>query len=64
MGCSSVTDASPTSRNGASLRWSTAALDELEQTPTLVVFEDMHWADEATLTQARRDYRSKSYSFL
>jgi predicted ATPase len=27
----------------------TAALDELEQTPTLVVFEDMHWADEATL---------------
>jgi DNA-binding CsgD family transcriptional regulator/tetratricopeptide (TPR) repeat protein len=27
----------------------TAALDELELTPTLVVFEDMHWADEATL---------------
>jgi len=27
----------------------TAALDELERTPTLVVFEDMHWADEATL---------------
>ena len=26
-----------------------AALDELERTPTLVVFEDMHWADEATL---------------
>jgi DNA-binding CsgD family transcriptional regulator len=27
----------------------TAALDELERTHTLVVFEDMHWADEATL---------------
>jgi tetratricopeptide (TPR) repeat protein len=27
----------------------TAALDELERTKTLVVFEDMHWADEATL---------------
>ena len=26
-----------------------AALDELDRTPTLVVFEDMHWADEATL---------------
>jgi DNA-binding CsgD family transcriptional regulator/tetratricopeptide (TPR) repeat protein len=26
-----------------------AALSELERTPTLVVFEDMHWADEATL---------------
>ncbi len=26
-----------------------AALNELERTPTLVVFEDMHWADEATL---------------
>ncbi len=26
-----------------------AALDELERTPTLLVFEDMHWADEATL---------------
>jgi DNA-binding CsgD family transcriptional regulator/tetratricopeptide (TPR) repeat protein len=26
-----------------------AALDELERTQTLVVFEDMHWADEATL---------------
>jgi DNA-binding CsgD family transcriptional regulator/tetratricopeptide (TPR) repeat protein len=26
-----------------------AALDELERTPTLVVFEDLHWADEATL---------------
>jgi DNA-binding CsgD family transcriptional regulator/tetratricopeptide (TPR) repeat protein len=26
-----------------------AALDELERTPTLAVFEDMHWADEATL---------------
>ncbi|HUI63098.1 MAG TPA: AAA family ATPase [Steroidobacteraceae bacterium] len=25
------------------------ALDELEREPTLVVFEDMHWADEATL---------------
>jgi DNA-binding CsgD family transcriptional regulator/tetratricopeptide (TPR) repeat protein len=27
----------------------TAALNELERTPALVVFEDMHWADEATL---------------
>jgi len=26
-----------------------AALNELERKPTLVVFEDMHWADEATL---------------
>ena len=27
----------------------TAALDELEREKALVVFEDMHWADEATL---------------
>jgi hypothetical protein len=27
----------------------TAALDELEREAALVVFEDMHWADEATL---------------
>jgi DNA-binding CsgD family transcriptional regulator/tetratricopeptide (TPR) repeat protein len=27
----------------------TRALDELESAPALVVFEDMHWADEATL---------------
>jgi DNA-binding CsgD family transcriptional regulator/tetratricopeptide (TPR) repeat protein len=27
----------------------TAALDELERVEALVVFEDMHWADEATL---------------
>jgi predicted ATPase len=27
----------------------TGALDELEKAATLVVFEDMHWADEATL---------------
>jgi DNA-binding CsgD family transcriptional regulator len=27
----------------------TAALDELERAETFVVFEDMHWADEATL---------------
>jgi len=26
-----------------------AALDELEARPTMVVFEDLHWADEATL---------------
>jgi DNA-binding CsgD family transcriptional regulator/tetratricopeptide (TPR) repeat protein len=26
-----------------------AMLDELEQTKTLVIFEDLHWADEATL---------------
>src|SRR5258706_10913714 len=26
-----------------------ATLDELERTATLVVFEDLHWADEATL---------------
>lgn len=27
----------------------TAALEELARTSTLAVFEDMHWADEATL---------------
>src|SRR6202158_5837281 len=27
----------------------TAALDEMERSASLVVFEDMHWADEATL---------------
>ena len=27
----------------------TAVLDELERSEALVVFEDMHWADEATL---------------
>jgi DNA-binding CsgD family transcriptional regulator/tetratricopeptide (TPR) repeat protein len=27
----------------------TAALDELERSEVLIVFEDMHWADEATL---------------
>ncbi len=27
----------------------TAALDELERAEALVIFEDMHWADEATL---------------
>ena len=27
----------------------TAALDELEREKALIVFEDMHWADEATL---------------
>lgn len=27
----------------------TAILEELERTPTLLVFEDVHWADEATL---------------
>jgi DNA-binding CsgD family transcriptional regulator len=27
----------------------TALLDELERKPALVIFEDMHWADEATL---------------
>ena len=26
-----------------------AALDELERSPALIVFEDMHWADEASL---------------
>lgn len=42
----------------------TAALDELEQTPTVLVFEDMHWADEATLDLfkflGRRIQRSRS----
>jgi DNA-binding CsgD family transcriptional regulator len=27
----------------------TAALEELSKSPSLVIFEDMHWADEATL---------------
>jgi len=27
----------------------TAVLDEMEKSPSLIVFEDMHWADEATL---------------
>src|ERR1700687_4965648 len=27
----------------------TAVLDEMEKSASLVVFEDMHWADEATL---------------
>ncbi|MFL6620432.1 MAG: ATP-binding protein [Povalibacter sp.] len=30
-----------------------AMLDELERTPSLVIFEDMHWADEATLDLLR-----------
>jgi DNA-binding CsgD family transcriptional regulator/tetratricopeptide (TPR) repeat protein len=42
----------------------TAALNELERTPTLVVFEDMHWADEATLDLlkflGRRIHRTRS----
>jgi DNA-binding CsgD family transcriptional regulator/tetratricopeptide (TPR) repeat protein len=41
-----------------------AMLDELEQTKTLVVFEDLHWADEATLDLlkylGRRIQRSRS----
>jgi DNA-binding CsgD family transcriptional regulator len=40
----------------------TAALDELERAGALVVFEDMHWADEATLDLlkylGRRVYRT------
>jgi DNA-binding CsgD family transcriptional regulator/tetratricopeptide (TPR) repeat protein len=42
----------------------TEALDELERTPTLVVLEDMHWADEATLDLlkflGRRVHRTRS----
>jgi DNA-binding CsgD family transcriptional regulator/tetratricopeptide (TPR) repeat protein len=42
----------------------TAALDELERTETLVVLEDMHWADEATLDLlkylGRRIHRTRS----
>jgi DNA-binding CsgD family transcriptional regulator/tetratricopeptide (TPR) repeat protein len=42
----------------------TEALNELERTPTLVVFEDMHWADEATLDLlkflGRRIHRTRS----
>jgi DNA-binding CsgD family transcriptional regulator/tetratricopeptide (TPR) repeat protein len=42
----------------------TEALDELERTPTLIVFEDMHWADEATLDLlkflGRRIHRTRS----
>jgi DNA-binding CsgD family transcriptional regulator/tetratricopeptide (TPR) repeat protein len=41
-----------------------AALNELERTQTLVVFEDMHWADEATLDLlkylARRIQRARA----
>ncbi len=37
-----------------------AALDELERTQTLVVFEDMHWADEATLDLLK--YLRKAHS--
>jgi DNA-binding CsgD family transcriptional regulator len=41
-----------------------AALDELERAEALVVFEDMHWADEATLDLlkflGRRIHRTKS----
>jgi predicted ATPase len=40
-----------------------AALDELERADALVVFEDMHWADEATLDLlkflGRRIHRTK-----
>lgn len=37
-------------RNGADRNvLFSAALDELEARPTIVVFEDLHWADEATL---------------
>jgi len=42
----------------------TAALDQLERTQTLVVLEDMHWADEATLDMlkylGRRIHRTGS----
>lgn len=42
----------------------TLALDELERTPTLAVFEDVHWADEATLDLikflGRRIHRTRS----
>jgi len=41
-----------------------AMLDELERTKTLVVFEDLHWADEATLDLlkylGRRIHRSRA----
>jgi hypothetical protein len=51
--CSSVNNVSPTWRNDSAL-WRNAvvfaaALDELERAERLVVFEPMHWADEATL---------------
>src|SRR5262249_25103246 len=48
----------------------TAALDELERksTPTLIVFEDMHWADEATHDLlkflGRRIHRTRSMLVL
>jgi len=42
----------------------TTALDELERSEALVVFEDMHWADEATLDLlkylGRRIHRTRS----
>lgn len=42
----------------------TLALEELERTPTLLVLEDMHWADEATLDLlkflGRRIHRTRS----
>lgn len=41
-----------------------AALEELERQPTVVVFEDLHWADEATLDLlkflGRRIHRTQS----
>jgi DNA-binding CsgD family transcriptional regulator len=46
----------------------TAALDELERASALVVFEDMHWADEATLDLlkflGRRIHRTRSMLVL
>jgi DNA-binding CsgD family transcriptional regulator len=45
-----------------------AALDEFEQKPALVVFEDLHWADEATLDfvkyLARRVGRTRALAIL
>jgi DNA-binding CsgD family transcriptional regulator len=45
-----------------------ATLDELERTPSVVVFEDMHWADEATLDLVkflgRRIQRTRSMLLL
>jgi len=40
-----------------------AALSELERTPALVVFEDMHWADEATL-EAQYQVKDDDEKFL
>ena len=42
--------AEPPTTNAERARYFGALLDELRLQPTIAVFEDVHWADEATLT--------------